>query len=199
MDKKYWIVPVKVGTVESLQNATQFLVLDIEDQKQTFAQSFIKLHREMFREFLLEHRAIKCKRCKTISFRSTNTCALCKSKHCVPTKTKTKFTKHKIVTEEFSSQIVNYCLGVADGSSEAISCFLCWDFLNGIVPILPQSKVISTLTNYEILAEICVLSPETSRFEEISYYLHDSHETEIISELKKEFALLEAEKNKMKS
>lgn len=199
MDKKYWIVPVKIGTVESLQNATQFLVLDIEDQKQTFAQSFIKLHREMFREFLLEYRAIKCKRCKTISFRSTNTCALCKSKHCVPTKTKTKFTKHKIVTEEFSSQIVNYCLGVADGSSEAISGFLCWDFLNGIVPILPQSKVISTLTNYEILAEICVLSPETSRFEEISYYLHDSRETEIVSELKKEFALFGAEKGKTKS
>jgi len=75
----------------------------------------------------------------------------------------------------------------------------CWDFLNGIVPILPQSKVLSTLTNYEILAEICVLSPETSRFEEISYYLFDSHETEIISELKKEFALLEETKSKTKS
>lgn len=164
-------------------------------------ETFILFHRKLFKVFVEENNPpVKHKRCKDPKH-SSNTkgvCWICGGKKKPVVKAKSKFSNNETIVAGFGDAIVMYSLGVIDGSDWALQNFL---GKYSLFSLISEGFEVSpfVLNQYELLAQICVLSPKTDLYREIKRQLlnmHSSFNDEIVKLLEKEYEVYKKEKQK---
>lgn len=192
---KKLLIEVKTGYVEDQQNSSMFVPLTLSENKSP-EEAFIHFHRKLFKVYVSENGPliVKHKNCKGI--KHSGNCWVYGVKKTLIVKAKSRFSNNETVVSDFRDDLIMYSLGVVDGSE--------WSFQNSLgksslFSLISEGFEVSqfVLVQYELLAQLCVLSPKTDLYKEIKRQLiNTSFNNEIIKLLETEYEIYKKEKEK---
>lgn len=199
MKNKKVLIEVKTGYAEEQQNGSMFVSLNFSREDSSLEQAFIRFQRKLFKDYVEESSPpVKRKKCKNPNHThfTKGKCWVCGRTEKTIAKARSKFSKQEEIVSKFGDAVRNYSLGVIDGTEYVFQNYLGSSSLATMVSFGFEISG-HMIVQYELLAQLCVLSPETSLYREKKLQLlKEEFNNEVINLLEKEYETYKKEKEK---